>query len=431
MNEHSKRAGTGAGSGSPAGWTGTAGSVGARDALTEVLRCGAAHLLATAVQAEAAAWIDAHAHVVDADGRRRVVRNGFCPSREIVTGIGPVKVRQPRVHDRRTPEQGREAFTSAILPPYLRKTRSMEDLIPWLYLKGVSTGDFSEALAALIGVDTPGFSATTVTRLKESWEQDYTAWNARGLTGKNYVYIWVDGIHFNIRLGEQDRQCILVILGATADGKKELIAVADGFRENEQCWKTLLLDLKSRGLTTDPKLAIGDGALGFWKALPQVYPTTRGQRCWVHKTANVLNKLPKTLHGEAKSLLNQIGMAPTRAGADKAFDLFIRTYSAKYPGAAECLAKDRTVLLAFYDFPAEHWLHLRTTNPIESVFATVRLRTEKTKGSGSRTACLTMVFKLAQSASKKWRGLNGSQLIPHVIAGVVFVDGIKPERTAA
>ena len=433
MNEHSKRAGMGAGlgSGSPAGWAGVAGSVGARDVLTEVIRRGAVDLLAAAVRAEAAAWIDDHAYVVDADGRRQVVRNGSMPEREIVTGIGPVKVKQPRVHDRRTPEEGREVFTSAILPPYLRKTRSMEDLIPWLYLKGVSSGDFSEALAALIGIDTPGFSATTVTRLKESWEVEYKNWSTRDLTGKNYVYVWADGIHFNIRLAEQDRQCILVLMGATAEGKKELIAVADGFRESEQCWMEVLLDVKCRGLTMDPRLAIGDGALGFWKALPQVFATTRTQRCWVHKAANVLGKLPKRLHGQAKDLLHQIWMADTRAAAEKSFDLFIQTYTPKYASAVECLAKDRAALLAFYDFPAEHWPHLRTTNPIESVFATVRLRTQKTKGAGSRVACLSMVFKLAQSASKKWRGLNGSELIPHVIAGVVFVDGINPERTAA
>ena len=433
-NRTSRKSGTDvAGAIGPGGGVEEMVGTGARDVLTDLLRREAVNLLAAAVQAEVGAWIEDHAGIVDEHGRRRVVRNGFMPEREIVTGIGPVRVKQPRVHDRRPPEQGGEKFTSAILPPYLRKTRSMEDLIPWLYLKGVSTGDFSEALAALIGVDTPGFSATTVTRLKESWELDFKAWNARDLTGKNYVYIWVDGIHFNIRLGEPAAagQCILVILGATADGKKELIAVADGFRESEQSWMGVLLDIKSRGLTIGPKLAIGDGALGFWKALPQVFPTTRVQRCWVHKTANVLNKLPKTLHGAAKDLLHQIWMAPTKAAADKSFDLFIQTYKAKYAAAAECLGKDREVLLAFYDFPAEHWLHLRTTNPIESVFATVRLRTEKTKGAGSRTACLTMVFKLVESASKNWRSLNGSELIPHVIAGVVFVDGIKPERIAA
>jgi transposase-like protein len=427
-------AGVGVGVAGAIGPRSGADGAGARDVLTDLLRREAVNLLAAAVQAEVGAWIEDHAGVVDELGRRRVVRNGFMPERQIVTGIGPVRVKQPRVHDRRTPEEGREAFTSAILPPYLRKTRSMEDLIPWLYLKGVSTGDFSEALAALIGVDTPGFSATTVTRLKESWERDFKAWNTRELAGKNYVYIWVDGIHFNIRLGEQDRQCILVILGATADGHKELIAVADGFRESEQSWKELLLDVKNRGMSIDPKLAVGDGALGFWKALPQVFPTTRVQRCWVHKTGNVLSKLPRKLHGQAKDLLHQIWMAPTRAAAEKSFDLFTQTYTAKYASAAECLSKDRAALLAFYDFPAEHWQHLRTTNAIESVFATVRLRTRKTKGSGSRVACLTMVFKLAESASKKWRALNGSELIRDVIAGVAFADGVKnqtPESAAA
>ncbi|MFN0133996.1 MAG: IS256 family transposase [Phycisphaerales bacterium] len=436
MNEHSK-SGTNkpgiAGTRGVAEVAGSIGSGGARDALTEVLRTGAVKLLASAVQAEVAAWIDDHAHVVAGDGRRQVVRNGSMPEREVVTGIGPVKVKQPRVHDRR-PEPDREKFTSAILPPYLRKTRSMEELIPWLYLKGVSSGDFSEALAALIGADTPGLSASTVTRLKESWEVEYKTWSTRDLAGKNYVYVWADGVHFNVRLGEQDRQCILVLMGATADGKKALIAVADGFRESEQSWKELLLDIKSRGMAIDPKLAIGDGALGFWKALPQVFPTTRTQRCWVHKTANVLNKLPKQLHGQAKDLLHQVWMAPTKAAAEKSFDLFLETYTPKYASAAECLAKDRAALLAFYDFPAEHWSHLRTTNAIESVFATVRLRTDKTKGSGSRTACLTMVFKLTESASKKWRSLNGSDRIREVLAGAVFVDGVQtqtPEKAAA
>lgn len=429
MNEHSTKASNGAGIAGRIQAGGGAGGV--RDALTEVLREGAVELLATAVRVEVAGWIDARTHVVDGDGRRQVVRNGFMPQREIVTGIGPVKVKQPRVHDRRTQEEGREAFTSEILPPYLRKARSMEDLIPWLYLKGVSTGNFSEALSALIGAGVPGFSATTVTRLKVAWEGEYKAWNTRDLSGKNYVYLWVDGIYFNIRLGERDRPCILVVLGATAEGKKELVAIADGLRESEQSWRELLLDVKARGLTIDPKLAIGDGALGFWKALPQVFPSTRTQRCWVHKAMNVLNKLPKALHGRAKDHLHQIWMGATKADANRAFDLFLDTYTAKYPGAAECLAKDREALLAFYDFPAEHWLHIRTTNPIESVFATVRLRTSKTKGSGSRVACLSMVFKLAESASKKWRCLNGSDLIRDVIAGIVFVDGVKPEKTAA
>lgn len=410
----------------------TASSVpaGSRDVLTEIIRDGARGLLAAAVQAEVDAWISERSHITGDRGHRLVVRNGSMPQREVITGIGPVQVRQPRVHDRRPESEGREKFTSAILPPYLRKSRSIEELIPWLYLKGVSTGQFGEALAALIGADTAGFSASTITRLKESWEADYKAWNRRDLSEKNYVYIWVDGIHFNIRL-EEDRQCILVVTGATAEGTKELIAVADGYRESEQSWMEVLLDLKNRGLAIDPKLAIGDGALGFWKALPQVFPSTRTQRCWVHKTANVLNKLPRGRQANAKRLLHEIWMAATRAEAAKSFDLFVETYKAKYAAAVECLTKDREALLAFYDFPAEHWVHIRTTNPIESTFATVRARTSRTKGSGSRVACLTMVFKLAESASKTWRRLRGYELIPDVIKGVVFVDGVKTERAAA
>jgi len=421
MNEHST---------SRAGMTGgVAGSIGGpRDALTDVLRTGAVRLLAEAVEEEVAAWIDQRAHLTDDRGRRQVVRNGHMPEREIVTGIGPVRVRRPRAHDRR--EEGRETFTSEILPPYLRKTRSMEELIPWLYLRGVSTGDFSEALAALVGADAAGFSASTVTRLKESWQAEHEDWATRDLSGKEYVYVWADGVHFNIRL-EEDRQCILVLMGATADGTKELIAIADGYRESELSWKELLLDAKARGMTTSPKLAIGDGALGFWKALAQVFPSTRAQRCWVHKTANVLNKMHKRVHTKAKELLHQIWMAPTKAAAGESFDLFCDTYEAKYPKAVECLAKDREALLAFYDFPAQHWLHIRTTNAIESVFATVRLRTTKTKGSGSRAACLAMVFKLMEAASKRWRRLNGSDLIQDVIAGIDFTDGIRTERAAA
>jgi transposase-like protein len=340
-----------------------------------------------------------------------------------------LEVRQPRVLDRRPAGEG-ERFSSKILPPYLRKTKSIEELIPWLYLKGISTGDFSEALAALVGPEAKGLSASTITRLKEVWEGEFQEWTKRPLKGKEYVYVWADGVHFNIRL-EEDRQCILVLMGATADGRKELIAITDGYRESEQSWKGLLLDVQARGLTIDPKLATGDGALGFWKALRQVYPATREQRCWVHKASNVLDKLPKRLQPEAKDKLHQIWMAETRADAQKAFDLFIETYQAKYPKATECLAKDRDVLLTFYDFPAEHWIHLRTTNPIESTFATVRLRHRRTKGNGSRLACLTMVYKLMQSAAKKWRLLNGCQLLPDVIAGVPFIDGLKPQTAAA
>jgi putative transposase len=400
----------------------------AQDVLTDVLRQGAQQLLAQAIEAEVADWIDRHQDCRDPAGRRQVVRNGHLPERTITTGVGPVTVQQPRVHDRR-PAEAREKFSSAILPPYLRKTKSVEELLPWLYLKGVSTGDFSEALAALLGPDAKGLSATTITRLKGLWEQAYADWSKRSLAGKQYVYVWADGVYFNIRL-EGGRQCILVLMGATPEGKKELIAIQDGQRESEQSWKELLLDVQARGLTLEPKLAIGDGALGFWKAVRQVWPATAGQRCWVHKTANVLDKLPKGVQPKAKDLLHEIYLAPSRAEAEKTFDLFLRTYEAKYPKATECLAKDRQELLAFYDFPAEHWMHLRTTNVIESVFATVRLRTAKTKGSGTRVACLTMVFKLMQSAARHWRALNGSGLLSEVIKGTVFVDGIRKEDAA-
>jgi len=386
-------------------------------------------MLATAIQQEVEEWLAQRAHLRDEAGRRQVVRNGYLPEREILTGIGRIEVQQPRVRDRRPGEEA-EPFSSKILPPYLRKTKSVEELIPWLYLKGISTGDFSEALKALVGPDCPGLSATTVTRLKGVWEQEFREWSQRSLIGKQYVYVWADGVHFNIRL-EEDRQCILVLIGATADGKKELIAVVDGFRESEQSWKGLLLDVKGRGLVLAPKLAIGDGALGFWKALKQVYPKTREQRCWVHKTANVLDNLPKRLQPEAKGKLHEIWMADTRERAHQAFDLFLRTYEAKYPKAVECLKKDREALLAFYDFPAEHWGHLRTTNPIESTFATVRLRTTRTKGSGSRLACLTMVYKLMQSAAKRWRLLNGSHFLVEVLKGTLFTDGTLVPQVAA
>jgi putative transposase len=400
-----------------------------RDVMTEILRTGAQKMLAQMIQQEVDDWLTERANLQDEQGRRQVVRNGFLPKRKIATGVGQVEVQQPRVRDRRPSDQA-EPFTSKILPPYLRKTKSIEELIPWLYLKGISTGDFSEALKALVGPDCPGLSATTVVRLKAIWEEEFQEWNKRSLEGKQYVYLWADGVHFNIRL-EEDRQCILVLMGATADGKKELIAVVDGFRESEQSWKGLLLDVKARGLVIDPKLAIGDGALGFWKAIKQVYPKTREQRCWVHKMANVLDKLPKRLQAEAKQKLHDIWMADTKEHANQAFDLFRKTYEAKYPKAVECLTKDREVLLTFYDFPAEHWVHLRTTNPIESTFATVRLRTKRTKGCGSRIACLTMVYKLMQSASKRWRLLNGTQVLVEVLRGTIFIDGICVPKVAA
>ena len=395
------------------------------DPLTDVLRCGARHMLIQAVEAEAAAWIDNHARLLDANGYRQVVRNGHAASRTVVTGVGCMSVRMPRVHDRR-PEGRREPFTSKILPPYLRKAKSIEQLIPWLYLKGVSTGNFTEALQALLGPACPGLSASVVTRLVATWQDEHHQWSQRDLSDKHYVYVWADGIHFNIRL-EEDRQCILVLMGATADGSKELVAVQDGYRESEQSWTNMLLDCKQRGLTIDPKLATADGALGFWAACRKAWPATREQRCWVHKTANVLDKLPKRMQSQAKDALHQIWLASTRQQARRAFDLFVQTYQAKYPKATECLAKDRDVLLTFYDFPAEHWIHLRTTNPIESTFATVRLRHRKTKGNGSRRACLAMVFKLCRSAQNRWRRLNGRVLIQDVIAGATFADGVKEQ----
>lgn len=396
-----------------------------KDALTEVLRAGARRLLSAALEAEVETYIEGLRHVVDDQGRRLVVRNGHLPEREITTGVGAVEVRQPRVNDRRIDDQGEQMrFSSSILPPYLRRTKSLDDLIPWLFLKGVSSGDFSEALSALVGPDAPGLSSTSVVRLKQVWEKDFEEWSRRSLEGKRYVYVWVDGVHFNIRL-EGERTCILVVIGATAEGDKELLAVHDGVRESEQSWKEVLLDLKARGLDTDPQVAVGDGALGFWKALPKVFPTTRTQRCWVHKTVNVLNHFPRSMQPQVKQRLHDIWMAPTKDRSERAFDYFVEAYQAKYPKAVECLAKDRAALLCFYDFPAEHWQHLRTTNPIESAFATVRLRTARTKGCGSRIATLTMVFKLAQAAQRRWRKLNGHQLLSDVIRGVRFVDGIK------
>ena len=395
------------------------------DVLTAIIRKGAQDLLAAALHAEVSDYVQRFTDQIGEDGRRLVTHHGFCKSREVQTGIGPVPVTQPRVNDRRRDCDGnRVKFTSSILPPYLRRTKSIEDMLPWLYLKGVSTGGFQEALGGLLGADAPGLSAATIVRLKKVWEVECEEWGRRDLSGKQYVYIWVDGIHFNIRL-EEDRQCILVVMGATADGKKELIAVHDGHRESEQSWYEVLLDLKNRGLTIDPKVAVGDGALGFWKALPKVWPSTKVQRCWVHKTANILNKLPKKLQPTAKDALHQIWMADTRKAANDAFDQFITTYEAKYPKATACLSKDREELTSFFDYPAEHWMHLRTTNPIESTFATVRLRTKRTKGSGSRKACLAMVFRLAQAAERKWRRLNGHKHLADIVVGVQFKDGTK------
>lgn len=402
-----------------------------RSALDSLVQEGARRMLKAAIEAEVDDFLDGLADVVDERGRRQVVRNGHLPERSVLTGAGPLEVRQPRVRDRRGashPEAVR--FSSAILPRYLRRSQCLDELIPWLYLRGISTGDFQEALQALLGEGAAALSATTIARLTPIWQDEYSSWDRRDLGGKEYVYLYADGVYFNIRLSGE-RQCILVVLGVTPEGKKELVGLREGYREDKQSWLELLLDLRSRGLTKDAKLAIGDGALGFWAALAEVYPSTRWQRCWVHKTANVLNKLPKSVQPRAKSGLHEIYMAETREAAERAFDLFLEQYGAKYPKAAECLAKDREALLAFYDFPAEHWIHIRTTNVIESIFDTVRHRHRKTKGSGSRTACLTMVFKLVQAAEKNWRRLTGANHILKLLAGYTYVDGIEQERTAA
>jgi len=399
--------------------------------LEDVLRQGAQRMLVMAVEAEVDDYVARHAPCRDESGQRLVTRNGRARPRTILTGLGPLKVQAPRVEDRRRDEQGRKLrFTSKILPPYLRKTRSIEELIPWLYLKGISTGDFTEALAALLGPDCPGLSATTIVRLKEQWAGQYETWCRRDLTGEPYVYLWADGIYCNVRL-DDERQCLLVIIGATSDGRKQLLAVHDGFRESELSWTEVLEDLKARGLEIAPKLAVGDGALGFWAALRKVFAATREQRCWVHKTANVLEKLPQSMQGKAKGMLHDIYLAATRKDAEQAFERFTSLYRVKYDKAVTCLEKDREELLAFYDFPAEHWGHLRTTNPIESTFASVRLRHRRTKGCGSRLATLTMVFMLARQAERHWRRLNGSELIIHLLKERKFKDGIMVAEGAA
>lgn len=403
-----------------------------KDALTEVLREGAQRLLAEAVQAELEDLLEVYQEERDQEGRQRLVRNGYLPERKIQTGIGGIAIRIPRVRDRGSGQEPEEIirFRSSLVPPYLRRSKSVEELLPLLYLKGISTGDFTEALSALLGPDAPGLSAKTISRLKQKWMQDYERWRGRDLSKKRYVYWWADGVYCNVRFDDA-RLCLLVLIGARADGKKELIAVQDGYRESEQSWWELLRDLHSRGLRIEPKLATGDGALGFWKALAKVYGNTRQQRCWMHKTGNVLNCFPKSVQPRAKKALHQIWMAETREQAYRAFDTFITTYQLKFPKATACLAKDREELLAFYDFPAEHWPHLRTTNPIESTFATVKLRTAKTRGCLSRQTMLTMVFKLCRSAEKRWRRLRGYRRLGEVIENVKFINGIREDEIAA
>ena len=399
------------------------------DAFTDILRNGARKLIEQAIHAELAALMATFSEEKLENGTSRLVRHGYLPEREVMTGIGPVPVKVPRVRDRK-PGEDKITFTPSILPRYLRKAKSVEELLPWLYLKGVSTGDFSEALAALLGPNAPGLSAKTITRLKADWWNDYEAWQKRDLSHRRFLYIWADGVYFKPRMAEE-RQCVLVIVGADEYGRKELLAMIDGFRESTESWRELLLDLRRRGLKQDPKLAIGDGALGFWTALREVFATTCEQRCWVHKTMNVLNALPKSLQDKAKSHLHDIWQAETKAEAETAFDFFVETYGVKYDKAAAKLVKDREALLTFYDFPAEHWKHIRTSNPIESTFATVRHRTQRTKGCLSRRTGLAMAFKLMMSAQNKWRKLDGQNRLPEIIQGVEFRDGLRHLQVAA
>ena len=389
------------------------------DPLTALLRSGAKALIAEAVELELEAMLASYRDLKLIDGRQVVVRNGYLPARAVQTGIGAVTVKVPKIRDRS--ESGIK-FNSTILPPYLKRSKSMEELIPWLYLKGISTGDFQDALVALVGEHAKGLSANTVSRLKADWIKQHHEWSQRDLSQKRYAYFWADGIYSNVRM--DDRLCLLVIVGVTEHGHKELVAVEDGFRESSASWEEILTKLRQRGLHNGPKLSVGDGALGFWSALAKVYPNCQHQRCWVHKTANVLNKVPKTMQPKIKQGLHEIWMAATQKDAEKAFDNLLECFEPKYPKAMECLRKDRTELLAFYNFPAEHWVHIRTTNPIESTFATVRLRSKRSKNCGSRDTTLAMVFKLMECAQKRWRRFKGFGMLELVINNVQFVDGI-------
>ena len=402
-----------------------------RTTLDELLQRGALKMLQEALEAEVEEYVTRHRDVRDARGRAQVVRNGKAPARQLVTGSGTLEVRAPRVNDRRIDADGeRQRFTSEILPSYMRRAPKVTEVLPILYLRGLSTGDFRAALPVLLGADAAGLSPTTITRLTASWEAEYQAWRRRSLAETDYVYVWVDGVHFRVRL-EEDRLCTLVIIGVRPDGTKELVAVEDGYRESTDSWSTVLRDLKRRGLRA-PTVAVGDSALGFWAAVGNVWTETREQRCWVHRLANVLDKLPKRLQPNAKQALHAIMEAPTRAEAETGIEAFAAEYEAKYPKAVASLRRDQAQLLTFYDFPAEHWRHLRTTNIIESPFATVRLRQRVTKGAGSRMKALTMAFKLLAMAEERWRKVNGSELLPLVRAGVRFVDGVreKPKATA-
>ena len=390
------------------------------DALSNMLRTGAQHLIHQAVQAELEGLLLQHANQVTRDGKAAVVRNGYLPAREILTGIGPVTVRIPKV---RTREGEPVTFRSALVPPYVRKSRSLEAALPWLYLKGISTGEMQEALEVLVGPQAQGLSASTISRLKAEWSEQYQQWRNTKLDKDRWVYIWADGIYSGLR-SEEDKLCALVIIGVNERGQKQFLAIEDGIRESTQSWREILLKLKQRGMNP-PKLAIGDGAMGFWAALEEVYPKTRSQRCWVHKCGNVLNYLPKSAQPRAKQALHEIWQAETKADAEKAFDLFIESYEAKYPKAAICLQKDREEMLAFYDFPALHWQSIRTSNPIESTFGTIPHRTKRSKGCLSRDGMLQMMFKLGQCAEKRWRRLRGFSYLAKVIEGTAFIDGIE------
>ena len=399
-------------------------------ALEAIVREGARKMLQAALEAEIEEHLLRFKHLVDEGGKRLVVRNGSMPERSILTGAGPIPITRPRVDDRALASMGKERFTSRILPKFMRRAPSIDTLVPVLYLKGISTDDFPTALEAILGPQAKGLSASTVVRLKEIWTEEYEEWSKRDLSEKHYVYIWADGVYCNARL-EDERSCLLVVMGATSSGDKELLAVSDGYRESKQSWKELLVDLRSRGLEKAPALAVCDGAMGFQAAAAEVWPETRVQRCWFHKTGNVLDKLPKVLQAKAKDMLHDQYLAPTREDALKAFDLFVESFGEKYPKAVECLVKDKDDLFAFYDFPAAHWLHLRTTNPIESTFATVRLRHRRTKGNGTRKATLAMVYKLCREAEQGWRKLDGFKFIPLVEAGIKFVNGEQVDEAAA
>ena len=399
------------------------------DPLTDVLRAGARKLLAQAIEMEAEAFLAEMKDLKLADGRDRIVRHGHAPERSIQTGIGPVPVSRVKVRDRgATGEADRVRFSSSILPKWARRTRSLDALLPVLYLRGVSTGDFQDALAALLGKEAPNLSPSVITRLTAQWDAEYERWQKRDLAARHYVYVWADGVYLQARM-EDHAECMLVLIGATPEGKKELVGFQTGIREGAQSWRELLVDVKRRGLKIAPDLAVGDGALGFWKALDELLPGTRHQRCWVHKTANVLNKVPKSMQAGMKADLREIYLAPNRASAETAIAVFVEKYDAKYAKAVDCLTKDQNALLAFYDFPAEHWDHLRTSNPIESVFATVRHRTVRTKGSLSSKTARLMVFKLVMAAARTWRRLKGQNQLPKLIAGARFLDGIEVIET--